>query len=321
MPVQSSAQTRKSTQPKTVEPKKRKRVLPSHRTFRLSRKTNLKPKPLPGFKTLVKEPFSLLKSNKRVFFWLIVIYAALLFVFSKGLGSSFDIVQTKDEFESYLGEDNQNLQTSYTLFNYLVSSFNSQLGDVSGTYQLFISILIVLGTIWLCRQLFAGEKAEIRDIFYKGMYPIVPFILILVVISLQLIPAVVGNFIFSTVLENGLAISFLEKFIWFLLFAVSLLISLYMVLSSVFALNIVTLPDVRPMQALRSARDLVLHRRIGIFARLLILPLIGFVLSAVIFVPLIMLVPVIVEPLFLVASCFALVFMTVYMYNFYRLLL
>lgn len=318
MPSKSTPKTKLTT---VSKPKKRVRTVPGHKTFRLSKKTNLKPKPLPGVRTLIKDPFVLMKNNKKLFFGLVIIYSILVFVLTKGLGSSFDIVSTKQEFQDYLGEDGQSLQTSYALFNYLLGSFNGQISDVAGTYQLFISIIVILATIWLCRQLFADKKPDLRDIFYKGMYPLIPFILVLIVISLQLIPAVVGNFVFSTVIQNGLAVSFLEKFLWFLLLISTLLISLYMVLSSVFALNIVTLPDVRPFQALRSARDLVLHRRIGIFARILVVPIVGFLLALLIFVPLIMVAPVLVEPLFLIASCFGLVFMTTYMYNFYRLLL
>lgn len=323
MPSKSTSKTKKTAvknQP-VSKPKKRVRTIQPHKTFRLSRKTSVKPKPLPGVRQLIKDPIVLMKNNKKLFFGLIVVYALLVFALTKGLGSAFDIVQTKQEFQSYLGEDGQSLQTSYALFSYLLGSFNGQLSDVAGTYQLFITVIVILATIWLCRQLFAGEKPAVRDMFYKGMYPLIPFILVLIVISLQLLPAVVGNFIFSTVLQQGLAISFLERFLWFLLLIATLLISLYMVLSSVFALNIVTLPDVRPMQALRSARDLVLHRRIGIFARILIVPIVGFVLAVAIFVPLIMVAPVLVEPLFLIATCFGLVFMTTYMYNFYRLLL
>lgn len=260
-------------------------------------------------------------ANKRLFFGMTIVYSLLIFVLTKGLGSAFDIVETKREVEESIGSDGQKLQTSYALFNYLLGSFNGQLGEAAGTYQLFLSIIVILATIWVCRQLFSGEKPGVRDAFYKGMYPLIPFIIVLVIMTIQLIPAFLGNFFLSTVLTQGLAVTLAEKFIWFLIFVSLSILSLYMIISSIFALNIVTLPDVRPLKALRSARELVLHRRIGIFARILFLAIAGFLITIVIFVPLIMFAPVLVEPLFLVASCFGLIFITIYMYNFYRLLL
>lgn len=322
--------TKKSKTKKTPRPPssgkpaasfKRIRKIAKHRTFKLTKKQTIATKPLPTIKKLIGDTFSLILNNKKIFFGITIIFALLQFIFTKGLGSAFDIVQTKQELQDYLGDEGQSLDTSYALFNYLLGSFNGQINGAAGTYQLFFTVAVILAVIWLSRQILAGEKPQIRDGFYKGMYPVIPFVLVLVVISLQMLPALIGNFVFSTVLENGLAVTFLEKFIWFLLFAILLLFSLYMLLSSVFALNIVTLPDVRPLKSLRSARELVLHRRAGIFARILVLPILGFLLSVLVFVPLIMFATVLVEPIFLLFSSFGIVLMTVYMYNFYRALL
>lgn len=93
-----------------------------------------------------------------------------------------------------------------------------------------------------------------RDSYYKGMYPLVPFMLVLLVIGLQLIPLVFGNLIYSSVLQNGLAITVIEKVIWLFLFLMLALLSGYMMISSLFSLYIVTLPDMTPLRALRSAR-------------------------------------------------------------------
>lgn len=306
---------------KTSTPKKRTRKIAKHSTLKLTKKQHIKTKPLPGIKVLVKEPIKIIWQNKRPFIGLTAVYSILVFVLIKGLGSAFDIVQTKQEILDYAGGDGNDFQTSYSLFNYLLGSFNGQLGDVASTYQMFFSIIIILATIWLCRQLFNGEKPGVKDSFYKGMYPLIPFILVAVVMAIQLIPVTIGSFLFSTVISQELAVTFVEKLLWFIVFGLSGLISLYFLLSSIFALNIVTLPDVAPITALRSARELVLHRRIGIFARLLVLPIVSFLLAGLIFIPLILVAPVLVEPLFLVASCFGLVFMTTYLYNFYRLLL
>ena len=300
---------------------KRVRVLPKHRNFKLSKKRIRSPKQLPKIKNLVKEPVKLIFANKKIFLGLTLVYSVFNFVFIKGLGSAFDLVETKQQITEYFGNGVKDLETSYALFDHMVTSFNGSLGEVAGTYQLFFSITLILAVVWICRKLYSGEKPKIKEAFYKGMHPFVPFFLVLFVMSLQLIPAITGNFLLSTVLSNGLAISFLEKAIWLLIFLLLLVLSLYMITSSIFALCIVTLQDLSPMQALYSARDLVLHRRLGIFARLLILPIVAMIVSALIFIPMILVVPVLAEPLFLVAGSFGLIFAVVYIYNFYRQLL
>lgn len=306
---------------KPAPKKPRIRKIERHRSFRITKKKILRPNPLPGPVKLIREPLALIFRNKRRFLLLSIIYFFLLFLLTKGLGSAFDIVETKQQFEDYFGKENMGFTTSYALFGYLLTTFNTQLTDTAGTYQLFITIIMILATIWLVRQLYEGEKPRVKDALYKGMTPLVPFILLLVVVSLQLIPLIIGNFIFSTVLNEGLAVTFLEKFLWFMLFILLAVISFYMLLSSIFALNIVTLSDIKPMQALRSARELVVHRRIGIFARIIMVPIVGLIFAGVVFVPLIMFVPVLAEPLFLLFSCFAMIYLTTYMYNFYRKLL
>ena len=300
---------------------KRVRSLSKHRSFKLSKKQVRLHKPLPKVRELVKEPINLIFNNKKLFIGLTLVYSALSFVFIKGLGSAFDLVSTKQQIEDYFGNNIKDLETSYVLFDHLLKSFNGSLGEVAGTYQLLFSIILILAVVWICRKLYASEKPKVKEAFYRGMYPIVPFILVLLVITVQLIPSAIGNFLLSTVLTNGLAVTLLEKGIWVLVFILLSVLSLYMITSSVFALTIVTLQDLTPMQALRSARDLVLHRRLGIFGRLLILPILGLLVLGIIFMPLVLVAPLLAEPLFLLASSFGLIFGTVYIYNFYRKLL
>ena len=56
-----------------------------------------------------------------------------------------------------------------------------------------------------------------------------------------------------------------------------------------FALYIVTLPDMTPMKALRSARELVRYRRWTVLRKVLFLPLMLLVVAAIIMVPIIIL--------------------------------
>lgn len=308
--------------PKTGKNRKsRVRKASAYKSFRLSKR--IKPasqKPLPGVITLYKSAYGPLRRHKRLFLGIIAIHLVLTVIFVSGIASSLDFVEVKNSFKEAFGNDLGGFSSALALFAYVLSS-GSGSSDTSSNYQIFISLLTSLAIIWSVRQVLAGEKIGVRQAFYQGVYPLVPFMLVLVVIGLQLIPLLIGNFLLSTVLNNGLAITVLEKTFWWLIFILLALLSLYMVLSSIFALYISTLPDMTPLKALRSARGLVLHRRGSVALRLLGLPVILLAIYVAVLIPFIFILPILVVPLFLVLGSFTLYFTHAYIYNLYRALL
>jgi hypothetical protein len=94
-----------------------------------------------------------------------------------------------------------------------------------------------------------------------------------------------------------------------------------MISSSLFALYIVTLPDMTPMKALRSARELVRHRRWTVLRKILCLPLILLVAGAVIMLPIIIVLTPLAQWVFFLLTMLALVAAHAYMYTLYRELL
>lgn len=299
----------------------RVRKVTKHRSLRLSGKQVKINRTLPPYKQLISEPVRLILKNKKLFVTLTLIYSVLVFVFVKGFGSTFDFASTNNQISDYLGDKSKSLGSSVALFEHLIGKSSATDVGNSGILQILITFIMVLATIWLCRELFAGNKPKVKHGFYKGMYPIVPFFLVLVVLAIQLIPLAVGNFLVSTVFGNGLAVTSIEKLLWVSIYICLTVLSIYMISSSIFALLIVTLQDVYPMQALRSARDLVLHRRIGIIGRLAVLVIVWIVFILIIIFPLVVLLPVVAEPALLIVSAFGLVFSTTYIYNLYRKLL
>jgi hypothetical protein len=310
------------TSKKSISKKARVRATPTHRSFRLT-KGKLKPsRKMSSAMKLLRQTTGIVKRNPRPFTFLVVISLVLSLVFVKGLGSPFEITQTKQDINDLFGDNPSKVGTSLALFGYLLGSAGSGTTALSGAYQLFLTIVISLATIWLVRQLLADEKPASKDAFYKGMYPLIPFILVVVVILLQLLPMLLGNLLFSTVISNGLAVTGIEKILWFLLFMCLSLLSLYMVTSSLFAAYIVTLPDMTPLKALRSARELVLHRRLGVWLRIIFLPVVLLIISAVIAIPLLIVAPpIIAQLLFLIIGAGSLVIFHTYMYLLYRSLL
>lgn len=301
--------------------KSRLRPVPRHRSFRLSKKKLKQAKPVPGAPKLLKQTYILIKNNKKLLLGLALFNALITFIFIQGLGSAFSTQEFKQNIQDIFGNELGKVTTGITLFGYLLGTAGSGANEGSAAYQIFLTVISSLAIIWLVRQLLAGDVPKIRDGFYKGMYPLIPFMLIIFVIGLQLIPLLIGNLIYGTVIQNGLAVSFIEKAIWLLIYLLLAMLSLYLITSSVFALYISTLPDMTPMKALRSARELVLHRRTGIALRFIALPIILLIINAIIFIPLLLLSAVAAQVLFTVMISLSLVIFHTYMYLLYRSLL
>lgn len=305
---------------KVPKQKSRVRKARSYKSFTLSKK--IKPsKPLPGPIKLLKQSFRVVFSNKKIFIGFVLFGGILGWLLVQGFGSSINFTDLKQSTEEILGQQGQNTSTNLVLLAELVGSSGANTGQVAGVYQTALTIVLSLAIIWALRQIQAGEKISLRNTFYKGMYPLIPFILVLLVIGLQLIPLLLGNIIFSAVFAGGLAVTALETILWIAIVTLLSLLSIYMIMSSIMALYIVTLPDMTPMKALRSARGLVMHRRMSVAVRLLFLLIILGIIMVLVILPLIFIWPVVVEASLYLVSSFLLVLTHSYIYSLYRSLL
>lgn len=314
--------TKRKNKPAAKQPVKTRRLKQSrYKTFYPSKRIKpLQPK-LPSALRLLGRSLLTLKNNWKLFVGISVIYGILSLVLVRGFSSGTNISDLKMSLKGASSGSFSTVSTAALLFSYLIGSGNGATTDVGGLYQTVLIVVASLASIWALRQVLAGNSIKIRDSFYKGLYPLVPFILVLLVIGLQLVPLLIGNWLFATVTGNGIAVTMLEKLLWGLLFLVLAVLSLYMICSSLFALYIVTLPDMTPMKALRSARQLVLYRRWLVLRKILFLPLALIVIGAVIFMPLVIVIASAVQWVFFGLSIFILVVVHGYMYTLYRELL
>lgn len=304
--------------------KPRVRKVPAHQSFKLSKKKFKHPNIIPSPIDLIKNSIGLMWQNKTLFGGIAGIQIAFTYLFVQGFSSSVGLDELKQNIEDIVGNSSgigEQTLTGFALFNYLVTSTSKSAAEVAGLYQLFLGIIISLAVIWAVRQLLAGEKPSIKEVFYRGMYPLIQFMSVLFVIGLQLVPALVGSLLYSSVFGNSLAVTALEQVIWTIIIGLLLVLSAYMIASSVFGLYIVTLPDMTPLRALRSARQLVLHRRTSVLMRIIALPLIMLAVAMVIFVPMLLVLTPIAQPLFIIFSAAAFIVTHVYMYFLYRSLL
>lgn len=306
----------KNTKTKIVtEPRQLKR--PTYRSFRLQKP--IKPPEtgkLPGAFTLFFAALRLVGQHWKVFGGITAIYA----VFNVLLVQSFSgsEAQTTNALDNAPTNQWEDLLNKVTLFTYMAGASSNANGEVAGVYQLFLAIITSLALIWTLRELYASNKVRIRDGFYKGMYPLIPFFLVLGVVAIQMLPVVIGGFLYSLVTASSVALSGVETLLWTIIFGLSVLISLYMLCSSLFALYIVCLQGMTPLTALRAARELVRYRRWVVMRKLIFLPVAMLVCGAVLTIPAIFLAPTVGVIILFLLNMVSLAVIHSYMYRLYR---
>ena len=247
-----------------------------------------------------------------------LIYGLLSIVLVQGLAATTDVVSVKQQLNQVFTGNLGSVASSFSVFMILVGSAGSGSSQSAGVYQFFLGLIASLAIIWALRQLYSNVTIRIRDAYYRGMTPLVPFVLVLLMVGLQLLPMLIGSSIYSTVISNGIAVTAIEKLLWLALFLGLTAVSLYFISSSVIALYIATLPDMTPLKALRSAKELVKNRRWLVIRKLLFLPVALLVVAAVIMLPVIAIIPIIAPWLFFVLTMLALVVIHTYIYTLYR---
>jgi hypothetical protein len=275
-------------------------------------------KPLPKARKLFWTSVKLLWANKKLFAGIVLIYGILNLILVRGLAGSTDLSSLKSALDSGLGGIVGRLATTTVSFGYLLVTSGNNKSATSGVYQSILLVVCSLAFIWALRSVLSNQKPRVKDSFYRGMYPLVPFVLIFLLISTQLIPLVVGGFMYGIVNSLGLSQHWWESMLWLLLFIVLTIWSFRMITASIFALYIVTLPDMTPMRAYRSARQLVYGRRLLIWRKFIFLPVALLVCATVIEIPLILIITPVAEWMFFVISMVSMPIVHAYLYNLYR---
>jgi hypothetical protein len=273
---------------------------------------------LPSSFKLFSQSIKMLTNHWEVFGGILLIYMFLNMILVGGFTGAEELQQLKDELGYVLTGQFGELGTGLTLFGFLITSGTSVASGVAGAYQTILLVLVSLAIVWALRQQYAGNKIRIRDAFYNSSYPLVQLLLVLLMLSLHLIPVIIGTFLFSTlVLGEILTVGWQQA----LTSGVSLLLatwSAYLLCHSLFAAYIVTLPDMTPLKALRSAKDIVQYRRGMVLRKVLFLPVALLFVGALILVPLAALFTTAAAAVYFVLSMMAVLVVHSYMYSLYR---
>lgn len=297
-------------------PRRRKATRSQKRQY--SKKVTSSYQPVQGGFSTAKQVFMLWRSHWRILAGIVSVYGLLnLFLASglTGIGNTFESVKVNFE------ETGKDFSAILDGFGSLLGSTSSTTSETASVLQSTLLVIESLVIIWALRHLLAGQAIKVKEAYYNASAPLVPFLLVLALVILQLLPLLLG----STVVYNlfsGIAGTSAVVTIIALLIVLALAVwSVYMLSASIFALYIVTLPEMQPRKALRSAKNLVRFRRWLVIRRLLVLPVILLLIFGIVVLPLMLWINFLVVPVVFILSMLAVLFVHSYLYSLYRGLL
>lgn len=244
-----------------------------HRSFRRTRRRDYaRSLTLPGHWAFTSSVYQTLRQHRKTFLLLALVYAVLTAIMvGTASQDTYTILADSlrqtgtDVFQGNLGE----LGKAGLLFVTATSGGLSQtLTEVQQVYAGLISLLTWLTTVWLLRNLLAGHKVTLRDGLYNASAPLLSTFVVALVLVVQLLPLALALIGYSAALSSGLLSGGVEAMLFWLVAGILSVLSLYWITSTLIALAVVTLPGMYPFQALKTAGDLVMGRRVRILLRL-----------------------------------------------------
>jgi len=227
---------------------------------------------LPGYWAFTAFVLKTFTTHKRLFLWLVVIFALLEAVFvglaSQDLYSQLSALLDNTSDGTFTGFWGSVGQAGLLLLSGMSGGLTPELTEAQQIYSVIIFLLTWLTTVWLLRALLSGNKPRIRDGLYNAGAPIVPTGIILMVLVLQLLPVTIGVIAMNAAISTHLFDTGIVAIHVSIAVGLLAVVSLYLITSTVIALVVVTLPGMYPMQALRAAGDLVVGRRIRLLLRI-----------------------------------------------------
>ncbi len=263
-----------------------------HRSFRLTNKYDHPVTPaIPGYIAFTNYVYRTLWREKKLFglllAFLLVIAISLVGLIQQNQYST--VSGALREYNELLADDGLDAmsQTGLLLSSIATGDLNATLTEAQ---QLLLSVAYILAslvTIWLLRHVMAGTKVKLRDGLYNAGAPFVAILALFSIAVLQLLPLALGAISFSAATggEGLLGGGGVEAAVFALIAVLLGVLSLYWVSGTLFAIIIATIPGTYPMQALRSAGDIVVGQRMRLVLRIVWLLAVLVLIWAAILIP------------------------------------
>lgn len=305
-----------------------------HRSFQLTKRRDYnRSLQLPGYWSFTNRVRSMLWKNRRLFGGLMLTYFIVAFLFNSfGQQETYQALSDAvygiggDAFEGNWGK----ITASGIL---LATSVQQGLTPDATAAQTVLGGLTAffawLATVWAVRNIMAGHRVSTRDAIYSSGGPLLPTVLVGLITIVQLLPLSLGILVYNAALTSEF-ITGVESMLGWVVVGLLGVLSLYWLTATLIALVVVTLPGMYPWQAIRTAGDLIVGRRLRILLRLVWLVVLVAIVWVILLIPIILfdewiktvwqvLAPLPLVPLSMLAmSSVTIIFAATYVYMLYR---
>ncbi len=265
-----------------------------HRSFkRTLRRDYARSLRLPGYWAFTAEVATYLWKRKKTFLLLVILYALVTALFV-GLASQANYADFSAKIKDAGGQFFSGSwwevgQAGMLLMAGVMGSLGSTPNDLERFIAFAAGLLMWLTTVWLLRAFMNGKRPRLRDGLYNAGAPIVGTFCIAVILLLQLAPLALAALAFSAASGTGFLDQGIEAMVFWAVEILLVTLALYWLASTFFALVVVTLPGMYPLQALKNAGDIVIGRRLRIFLRFVWVYVLTFVIWVIVLIPIILL--------------------------------
>lgn len=263
------------------------RAVSPHRAFRLTRRSEIpRYRKVPAWWRLTGTTGLLMKAEWKKIALLVAVFAPVAWVVSGIYSQDFSDVKLA------LGLFEGSSLDGFTEATLLLTGFFTAQGNLASDSLIMLNILgllLWLSFIWVARYAFARKHTTMREALYTSGAAFVPFLLLLLLLTVQLIPTAFASLILNSMAGTGFVQGTIETALFIVLAILLVILSLYLLIGTVVALQIVALPGMYPWRALRNARKLIGGRRFSVLRKLIMLAIIILFGWLLLFTPMLLL--------------------------------
>ena len=309
-----------------------------HKSFKRSYREDYKRDlEVPGIMYHIMATFRIILKNWKLFLPLLIltIIAAIVLV---GLMSE----STYQQFQTILDETTEQVEVGdigpvakaglLLISTVTTGGLSGGSSETATIFAVLIFLVIWLVTVFLLRHILAGHTVKLRDGLYNAMTPLLSTLVVFIVAVIQCVPIFILVIVYSAAIQTDFLSTPFYALVFFIFAVLMILLSAYLLSSTLMALVAVTAPGLYPMQALRTASDLMMGRRVKFIIRIIALIIMLAIVWVLVMMPLIMFdlwlkqfewasaipfVPI----CLLTMTCFTGIYISAYFYLYYRWML
>lgn len=309
-----------------------------HKSFKRSyREDYVREIEVPGITYHIFAAFRIIIKNWKLFVPLLIIVVALnallVGIMSESTYTQFQDVLDQTSTQIAGGEIGNVAKAGLLLISTVTTGgLSGESSEAATVFGIIIFLIIWLVTIFLLRHRLAGHKVKLRDGLYNATTPLISTFVVFAIAVFQCIPIFLLIIVYSAAVQTEFLATPFYALIFFIFASLMILLSGYLLSSSLIALVAVSAPGLYPLKALNAASDLMMGRRVKFLLRLVALILTLVIMWVIIMLPLIVFdlwmktfewtagIPFI--PICLnVMTCFTAIYATSYLYLYYRWML